>query len=423
MKEADFLRADLNHQMISPEIEVSPRFHLRGECKLASGVKRAAIYDLEQGNVYSLNETAREIVSGLPDQFGFWEELAKIGLAEASPAVPFKEEKAEIPQVGLEFMWLELTGKCNERCLHCYASAGVSQAEELPLERWRQVIEEGAALGCRQLQFIGGEPFSFEGIFELAKAARDSHYEFIEIFTNGSLLNEEKVRKIKDLGIHVAVSLYSIVPEVHDTITRTPGSFQKTFKALEMLKEAEVPTRVGIIIMKQNQATAIETQKKLEEMGFGYTKMDVLRPTGRGGCADLLPDDKAVQTWALVTRPNFSTSREEFYRNQHWNSCWAGKIAITPNGEIIPCVFARKHIVSNINQSLEEAVNSEELQSLWRITKDKIEGCNGCEYRYACHDCRPLAEDTTGNLYAKNSRCTYDPLVGIWNQMKGGEKE
>jgi len=88
----------------------------------------------------------------------------------------------------------------------------------------------------------------------------------------------------------------------------------------------------------------------------------------------------------------------------------------------MPCIFARDHIVSNVNQGLEEAVNSEELQGLWGITRDRVEGCNCCEYRYACHDCRPLAEDTTGNLYAKSPRCTYDPLTGIWNQMRGGDK-
>lgn len=94
------------------------------------------------------------------------------------------------------------------------------------------------------------------------------------------------------------------------------------------MKEAQIPTRIGIILMKQNQDTILETQRKLQEMGFEANRADVVRPTGRGSCADLLPKEEVIRTWALMTEPDFSTSKEQFYRNLHWNSCWAGKIAI-----------------------------------------------------------------------------------------------
>lgn len=399
-------------------------FRLSPDCRFVTGAKRAAIYELNTGNVYSLNEVTRQIIKGSPDNFGFWEKLKEMGLAEAEGNSSGIME-IEVPQVGLEFMWLELTDRCNQRCLHCYASAGgLAQNEELPEAGWERIVEEGANLGCKKLQFIGGEPLLFQGIFDLAQAAKTVDYEFIEIFTNGTLLDERKIQKIKDLGISIAISLYSIVPEIHDRITQHPGSFQKTFRALKMLKDAEVPTRIGIVVMKQNQDTVLETQTKLQEIGFETGRADVVRPTGRGSCADLLPKEEVIRTWALMTKPDFSTSKERFYRNRFWNSCWAGKIAITSSGEIIPCIFAREYVVSNTKNGLEEGVNSETLQNLWKITKDQIEGCQSCEYRYACHDCRPLAEGATDNLYAKNPRCTYDPLIGEWisPKKKGGER-
>lgn len=407
-----------------PSRETAP-YRLANHCKFVTGSKRAAIYDLEVGNVYSLNEVARKIINGVPDKFSFWGKLAEMGLTKISDNI--SQIEIEIPQVGLEFMWLELTGECNQRCLHCYASSGnLAPMGELPAARWEQVIEEGAILNCKELQFIGGEPLLFRGIFDLAQAAKDLDYELIEIFTNGTLLDKKRIKTIKDLEIHVAISLYSLVPEIHDRVTQVPGSFQKTFRALKMLKEAEIPTRIGIIVMKQNQDTLVETQKGLNEMGFNSTRADVVRPTGRGGCADLLPRDEIIQTWALMTKPNFSTSKEKFYRHQHWNSCWAGKIAISSDGGIMPCIFAREHIVSDLEKGLEETVNSKSLQSLWKITKNQVEGCQDCEYRYTCHDCRPLAESTTGNLYGKSPRCSYDPSKGEWLESypkkKGGEK-
>jgi len=135
--------------------ETAP-LRLSNQCKLVSGAKRAAIYDLKEGNVYSINEAAREIISGSPDKFGFWKKLAEIGLVESSLDTLSQELEMKIPQVGLEFMWLELTERCNQRCLHCYASAGdLVHSEELPEDKWGRIIKEGASLGCKKLQFIG----------------------------------------------------------------------------------------------------------------------------------------------------------------------------------------------------------------------------------------------------------------------------
>jgi len=349
-------------------------YRLAPECWFVPGAKRAAIYDLNTGNVYSINEIARQIVEGsISDNFGFWEKLKKLGIVEVNNFPP-RITELEISEVGLEFMWLELTGRCNQKCLHCYTSAeNLPQNEELPISGWEKIIEEGRKLGCKKLQFIGGEPLLFREIFDLAKLAKDLNYEFIEIFTNGTLLDERKIQNIKDLGISIAISLYSIAPEIHDRITQIPGSFQRTLKSLQILKEAGVPTRIGIVIMRQNQDTILETQMRLQEMGFESGRTDVVRPTGRGSCADLLPKEEVIRTWALMTKPDFSISKEQFSRNRHWNSCWAGKIAITPNGKIIPCIFAREHIVWDARNGLEEGIHRS-YKNYGELLKTKLKG-------------------------------------------------
>ena len=60
----------------------------------------------------------------------------------------------------LRFLWLEITGKCNLLCTHCYADSG-PEADlygNMAFEDWTRAISEAAELGCRQIQFIGGEP-------------------------------------------------------------------------------------------------------------------------------------------------------------------------------------------------------------------------------------------------------------------------
>lgn len=402
--------------MITPENHEERKkiYRINEGVLLVEGVQRAAIYDTIKGNVYSLNPKARDIVLEQRSDTDFYEELKNLGLL-------FKDHKigefeAETPNFGLEFIWLELTSKCNLTCLHCYAESSPKvDQEELPTKIWEKVIEEGANIGCRQLQFIGGEPLIFEQIFDLAACAKSSGFQLIEIFTNGTLLNADKIKKIKDLGLKVAVSLYSDDPVIHDLVTMSSGSFNKTMGALRLLKEAEIPVRIGVVIMNQNQATAGSTLEMIQKMGFdGGESADIVRSIGRGKKQNLLPNPEVCRNLGTMIKPVFVTDKNSFERNCVGNPCWLGKIAVTATGDIIPCVAGRRHIVGHIAEELEEVVKGNHLQKLWKISKDKIKVCSGCEYRYACGDCRPLAEAETSDLYAKTSRCTYNPLEGKW---------
>ena len=57
------------------------------------------------------------------------------------------------------FLWLELTGKCELECIHCYAQSGPSGTHRtMTAVDWRSVIGQAAVLGVSMVQFIGGEP-------------------------------------------------------------------------------------------------------------------------------------------------------------------------------------------------------------------------------------------------------------------------
>lgn len=101
-----------------------------------------------------------------------------------------------------------------------------------------------------------------------------------------------------------------------------------------------------------------------------------------------------------------------FTCNQHWNSCWFGKAAISPQGEVLPRVFARDQVAGNLYEHSLEWIFQNGLLSYWQLTRDKISMCCDCEYRYICRDCRPWAYEYTGDLYAKSPTCTYDHYTG-----------
>ncbi|WP_108867745.1 hypothetical protein [Aquimarina aquimarini] len=62
-----------------------------------------------------------------------------------------------------------------------------------------------------------------------------------------------------------------------------------------------------------------------------------------------------------------------------------------------------------------EIITSSDITSLWKVTKDQVEICNSCEFRYACPDNRIPIFDSKSNQYYHLTPCKYDPKTKKWN--------
>lgn len=416
-------------------------FSLNPGIYLATGVKNGAIYDTNTGKIYSLNAKGVQAIRTRDGDCAFQEKLAReLRIKAISEPTPLIKEKTEIK---LDFVWFEiLSDDCNECCVHCYADSmpksyrrnlevqtpviSPKDQKKLSAYEWKKLIDESFVLGARQCQFIGGEPFLWRGenketVLDLAEHAKETGFETVEIFTNGTLITEAVAQRIKDIGLGIAISLYSIDETTHESITRTRGSFKKTISALQMLKTLGIPARVETVLMKQNQKTIEDTDKAIAEMGFEHRTPDVIRPNGRGGNHDLYPDKDIAIKYSIKMRPDFPANSDYIRRNMDAHSCLAGKITITDTGEVLPCIFSREQITGNVRTSgsLKNILEGE-MQNIWRITKDDVLVCQDCEYRYVCADCRPLAQAASGNKGDYKSspypRCAYNPYEGEWGK-------
>ncbi|BCX14839.1 MAG: hypothetical protein KatS3mg088_522 [Patescibacteria group bacterium] len=413
----------------------SPSWHLRPSVKLVEGALRGALYDLEKGNVYSINPLAIEVITKRSYNEDFWETLFNLGLAVKTKESLEEQEKIP-PEVKLSFVWLELTEKCNLRCIHCYGKFGpatIRNEDRLTFKDWGNIIMQLGENSIKAATIIGGEPdlYREEGnnSYDLLELMRKVGIEKIEYFTNATLLDEKKIQILRDLKVSVALSLYSLDPKTHESITQKKGSFEKTMKAIEILRRNKVPVRIAVIAMKQNEDTLSELIRWLKKEGMLTRMPDIIRPDNTSENSGLIPSMELRKQISLFMRPDFSTSEKSFRRNMYWHNCLAGKLSICPDGKVIPCVFYRRRALGNIKEkSLKEIAESEETQEVWRITKDKIPVCRDCEYRYACNDCRPVSVGNSGNYLAPYSRCTYNPYTGewgkgLWKENEKGEPE
>lgn len=417
-----------------------PYFALGESCVLVRGARRAALHDLESGDIYSIDPVGRRLIescqagqpvaaaiagvaaeypeAGLDKPLEYLRQLAAAGLGGfvAEPA-PTAEIAPAPPVRRLDFLWLELREDCNLRCRHCYCTSDGRQrvAERLAHEEWITVMADAAAAGCRQVQFIGGEPLLYgPRLFDLAREARRLGYAHVEVFSNLTLLRDEWIDEIAALEMKVACSIFSRRPEIHDLVTTVPGSLARTLDAVRRLQARGIQPRFAVTVMKHNQDCVDETMEFLRELGDPRPDFDLVRPAGRGNDDELVPD-RYRQARTYRTRPMFrQTAREEFLKRCTGNSCWLGKAVVASGGDVYPCIMQRDAPAGNVRRQHLAGILEGGIRRFWDLSYDKIETCRDCEYRYACKDCRPVTYGPTGDLQAKSLYCSYDPYLGRW---------
>jgi radical SAM protein with 4Fe4S-binding SPASM domain len=135
----------------------------------------------------------------------------------------------------LKVQW-DILYRCNSKCVTCDRWQALEGTDNMPLEREKLLLDELAAMGTFSVAFSGGEPFLRKDIFELFKHAKKVGLT-TSVNSNGLLITEAMAERIVDSGLDmIYLSLDGGNAETNDYIRGVPGSFEKTFKAIERIR-------------------------------------------------------------------------------------------------------------------------------------------------------------------------------------------
>lgn len=253
---------------------------------------------------------------------------------------------SQLPEeLGLDFLWLELTNRCNLQCVHCYADShpGSGYRDTLTTEQYVSLMVEAYELDCRKIQLIGGEPQLHPEFLDLLRATKRIGFEFVEVFSNLTKLDDATLWFAIEHGVCFATSVYSDDAAVHDAVTKVRGSQVRTIRNLRRLIDAGVTTRAGLIVMDQDQAAVARTEQFLYDLGVTEVRIGPLREFGRG--EDLLHESPRMSGLC--------------------GHCWRGKLAVMPDGGVSPCVMGRTWGVGNVlDASLSEIIGGAALRNV-----------------------------------------------------------
>lgn len=133
-------------------------------------------------------------------------------------------------------------------------------------------------------------------------------------------------------------------------------------------------------------------------------------------------EDKIInkKNCGLISSNYFNSNLETYTLCNSHNSCLHKKISIDSQGNIRNCPSMSQSFGNIKDTTLEEAINNKDFKKYWNITKDEIEVCKDCEFRYMCTDCRAFTERTHENKegldISKPLKCGYDPYTGEWEE-------
>ena len=181
------------------------------------------------------------------------------GTVEPSDALRYGRRSGDLPSHLLQFskdkkpvvVW-NVTRACNLRCVHCYAKAvEESHDRELSHEEGLTLLDDLADFGVPVVLFSGGEPLVRPDLLDLARYAVGKGMRAV-ISTNGTLIDREKARKLKDIGLsYVGVSLDGM-EEVNDRFRGKKGAFQKAMEGIRNCQEVGLKVGLRFTINRMN---------------------------------------------------------------------------------------------------------------------------------------------------------------------------
>jgi len=296
---------------------------------------------------------------------------------------------------------LELTHRCNLRCVHCYLGTGPDRRgraeEEMTTAEHLSVLDQVAAAGCLNLVLSGGEPLVRTDFHEIYRHARRLGM-VVTVFSNATLVTDEVVELLREHPPYaVDVSVYGATAETYERVTGVAGSYERCLNGIRRLVDAGVRVQLKTVVMSVNRHEVESIRRLADDIGISFRLDADLFPclqSGDRGPIELrvspeeavaleLSDPDRLRQWV-----EYVEEREGAAVPDRLYVCGAGETGfhVDPYGWASPCVMTTNYRY-NLLESDFGAVWAEELGRLAEVKPCIDYECNRCELRLACTGC------------------------------------
>ena len=307
---------------------------------------------------------------------------------------------------------LDLTYRCNERCIHCYLDH--DDHGEMTTAEIKDLLDQMADAGVFYLTISGGEILMRRDFFEILEHARVRTF-CVKLKTNGVLIREKEAARLRELGVEtVQISIYSHRPEVHDAITKMPGSFRQSIDAVRFLRKQGLTVTMANVLMVQNAHDYQSVRALALELDAKFTIDPTITPMMDGDRSILNLNVEQAALQEVFRNEDLVGNVEEFCAPPRGVDeealdmlpCSAGHTScyVSPYGDVYPCVQFPLP-TGNVRRTKFVDIwrDSPQFKEVRSITLRDMPSCSKCAHGATCTRCPGLAY-MEGNMRGPSSQ-------------------
>jgi len=248
--------------------------------------------------------------------------------------------------------YLELTHRCNLDCGFCCNRQPVD-ADPLDLETWVDALDQLRRLGTLYVNLTGGEPLVHPRWREIIAAARRRAFA-VRLLTNATLIDEESAATIAAAQpLSVETTIHGATAEIHDRTTRHPGSFDATWRGIDLMRKSGINVVLKTVTTRVNRHQIDQIAELAEELGLPLRIDEQILPRDDG--------DPGPLEWSTSKTPAQSFPEDSQPEPSAGSArCGLGRSTLTidPSGQVFPCILWRESVYGNLREA--------PLDTIWR---------------------------------------------------------
>lgn len=142
---------------------------------------------------------------------------------------------------------------CQSRCVFC----GHCPKRSFVVQKWQffkaaMNLAQFKRQGITDIEISGSDPIEHRDIIDTVKAIKRHGFNRIQLSTHGRRLADQKfAASLIDTGVdEFRIPVYGSTEEIHDSVTRSEGSFDDVIKGIKNAKSAKIT--ISSLIVRQN---------------------------------------------------------------------------------------------------------------------------------------------------------------------------
>jgi radical SAM protein len=333
----------------------------------------------------------------------------------------------------------ETTQACDLVCKHCRADARPARdPDELDTAEGRRLLDDIHAMGCPLVVLTGGDPAKRPDLVDLVRHGTEIGLRVALTPSATPLVTHTLLARLQAAGLtRLALSLDGPEAGSHDSFRGVDGSFERTLDILRDARTVGLTTQVNTTITDLNVDDLERIADVIRTLEITLWGVFFLVPTGRGEhlrvldprAAELVLDRLAeiartapfdVKTTAAphfrrvllqhkVKRREIVGIADGIGRAPRGVNDGQGVAFVSHRGEVFPSGFLPVSSGSVRNGGLAAVYREHPVFQALR-DPERLEGkCGVCEFRRICGGSRARAYALTGNLFAEEPACDYEP--------------